>query len=302
MALKNQIQASSVYRALGIIGDRTTLIILEYAFVGVKRFGEWQASMATARSTLSNRLQHLLKNGLMHRTRYHDRPRRYEYHLTRMGRELYPCALMGWCWEERWHRHRIAHPRSLYHQSCGQLMQPLMVCSHCGGELSAYDVRYKDGPGAGYESRCAPQRTRRSKEIGADLYTMCDILGDRWAALILAMAFFRIRRFDEMRKQQKIATNILTDRIKRLVKSDLLARRQYQTRPPRHEYVLTATGIDLYPSIIAMLQWGDRWLAAPGKAPLLLTHTPCKRRLRARVVCSECLTTLRPHEVKFQRP
>jgi len=299
--ISDQIHASSVTRALAIIGDRTTLIILEYAFIGVKRFNDWQKRTNIARSTLTSRLGRLVQNGVMEKVRYQHQPARYEYHLTKMGLDLYPSALMGWRWEDRWHRHRIVHPRNLYHRSCGQSMKPVMICSHCKEGVRAHDVSYKDGPGAGYDDRFAPRHTRLSKEIGAELYEICDIVGDRWAALILAMAFFRIRRFDELKKQQKIATNILTDRLERLVKSALLTRRKYQDKPPRYEYVLTEIGLDLYTHTISMLEWGDRWLAGPGQEPLLLKHKPCKRRLKARVVCSECSGILKPRVVSFEK-
>lgn len=301
MDISNQILASSVYRALGILGDRTTLIILEYAFIGVKRFSDWQQRMAIARSTLTSRLGNLVENGVMEKVRYQEQSARYEYHLTKMGLGLYPSALMGWRWEDRWHRHRIVHPRNLHHRSCGQSMKPVMICSHCKEKVRAHDVSYKDGPGAGYDKRFAPRHTRRSREIGSDLYEICDIVGDRWAALILAMAFFRIRRFDDMQKQQKMASNILTDRLERLVKSNLLARRKYQDRPARYEYILTEVSMDFYTYIVSMLEWGDRWLAGPGKEPLLLKHSPCRRRLKAKVVCNECAGVLKPKAVNFQQ-
>jgi len=301
VSISNQIRASSVTRALAIIGDRTTMVILEYAFIGVKRFNDWQKRTHIARSTLTSRLGKLVQNGVMEKVKYQEQPRRHEYHLTRMGLDLYPSALMGWRWEERWHRHRLAHPRRLYHRACGKAMQPLMVCGHCQGAVRAHDVSYKDGAGAGYDERFVPRHTRLSKEVGTELYEICDIVGDRWAALIIAMAFFRIRRFDEMQKQLKIASNILTARLERLVRSTLLARLKYQDKPPRYEYVLTEIGLDLYTQTLSMLAWGDRWLAGPGQEPLLLKHKPCKRRLRPKVVCGECVGVLKPRAVSFEK-
>ncbi len=295
----NKIKASSFTRALGIIGDRTALIILEYAFLGVRRFSDWEKRTKIAKSTLTSRLNNLVKHGLMKKVAYQRKPVLHEYRLTEMGLDLYPSALVSWRWEEHWRRHRMAHPRNLYHESCSQSMMPVMICSHCKENVNSHDVDYQDGPGAGYDNRLAPRHTRRSKNTNAGLFEVCDIIGDRWAALILAMAFFRVRRFDDMLKEQKIASNILSERLERLVNAGLLARRKYQDRPPRYEYILTEIGMDLYPNIVTIMQWGDKWLADAGKAPLILKHKPCKQTLKADIVCNQCRQTLQPRDVHF---
>ncbi len=106
-------------------------------------------------------------------------------------------------------------------------------------------------------------------------------------------------RFDEIRRDCGMATNILTDRLKLMVGDDLLQRRRYQTKPDRYEYVLTPKGMDLYPIIVTLMSWGDRWLASPAGPPLVLHHLPCESRLEPVVVCDRCEQAPDPHQVSL---
>jgi DNA-binding HxlR family transcriptional regulator len=112
--------------------------------------------------------------------------------------------------------------------------------------------------------------------------------GDTWTFLILREAFFGVRRFDQMQKNLSAAPNILTDRLRKLVANGLLDRVQYLERPPRFEYRLTEKGLDLYPVVVMMMNWGDRWLDQEEGAPLHLTHKSCGKRSRPVVVCDCC--------------
>jgi DNA-binding HxlR family transcriptional regulator len=112
--------------------------------------------------------------------------------------------------------------------------------------------------------------------------------GDTWTFLILREAFFGVRRFDQLQKNLSAAPNILTDRLRKLVANGLLDRVQYLERPPRFEYRLTEKGLDLYPVVVMMMNWGDRWLDKEEGAPLHLVHKACGKRSRPVVVCDCC--------------
>ena len=88
-----------------------------------------------------------------------------------------------------------------------------------------------------------------------------DIIGERWTLLILRDAFFGARRFDEFQHNLGIARNILTTRLKRLVDEGILEKRPVDAG--RHEYVLTAKGLDLQPVLLSMTHWGDRYKPSP---------------------------------------
>src|SRR3981189_2447821 len=88
----------SVGRALELVGERWTLLILREAFFGVRRFGQFVRNLNIPRPTLSSRLRSLLDAGLLEGVPYARDPDRHEYRLTAAGRDLFPAivALMRW--------------------------------------------------------------------------------------------------------------------------------------------------------------------------------------------------------------
>jgi len=99
-----------------------------------------------------------------------------------------------------------------------------------------------------------------------------DLVGDRWTLLVLRDIFRGVHRFSQIQDDLGIAKNLLADRLNRLVEHDVLHKVQYQERPPRYEYRLTAKGIDLSPALVALMGWGDRW-ASDGEPPTV--HRLC---------------------------
>jgi DNA-binding HxlR family transcriptional regulator len=89
-------------------------------------------------------------------------------------------------------------------------------------------------------------------------------VGEWWSIMILRDAFHGLTRFDQFQKSLGIAPNMLTRRLNGLVESGLLARRRYEERPPRHEYVLTARGQDFLPVMISLMDWSNRHFAPEG--------------------------------------
>jgi DNA-binding HxlR family transcriptional regulator len=87
-------QDCSIARALEIVGERWTLLIVRDALLGLRRFDEFQESLGIARNVLTDRLNRLVDEGILERVRYSERPERYEYHLTQRGRDL-DIALAG---------------------------------------------------------------------------------------------------------------------------------------------------------------------------------------------------------------
>jgi DNA-binding HxlR family transcriptional regulator len=81
-------QNCSIARALEVVGERWTLLIVRDVFLGLHRFDEFQESLGIARNVLTDRLNRLVEEGILERVRYSERPERFEYHLTRKGREL----------------------------------------------------------------------------------------------------------------------------------------------------------------------------------------------------------------------
>lgn len=125
-----------------------------------------------------------------------------------------------------------------------------------------------------------------------------DQVGDRWTFLLLREAFFGVRRFVDFQRNLGVARNLLSDRLGRLVANGVLERRLYQSRPDRHEYVLTDKGSDLYGVTVAIMRWGDRWISPT--PPLLLTHRSDGGDIEQQLRCTKCGETLGPRDVHYE--
>ena len=115
-----------------------------------------------------------------------------------------------------------------------------------------------------------------------------ELVGERWTILILRDVFLGTYRFEKLQNELGIARNVLQTRLERLVEEGILRRVQYEQRPPRFEYRLTEAGRDLFPVVVSLLQWGDRWTAGEAGPPLLLVHEPCGQPAGAVLACSQC--------------
>ena len=116
-----------------------------------------------------------------------------------------------------------------------------------------------------------------------------EIIGEKWTVLVLREVFMGIRRFEDMRVRTNIPRQVLTNRLATLVEHGLLRRVPYQepgTRS-RDEYRLTDKGLDLYPVLVALLAWGDRYLGDPDGSPLALTHRDCGAPVKAELRCTD---------------
>jgi DNA-binding HxlR family transcriptional regulator len=114
-----------------------------------------------------------------------------------------------------------------------------------------------------------------------------EVVGERWTLLIIRDVFLGIRRFDDLQRDLGVARNVLQARLERLVEEGILVKRPYQERPLRSEYRLTEKGTDLWPVLVALLQWGDRH-GLEGERPLLLRHRGCGGELDDRRRCTAC--------------
>jgi DNA-binding HxlR family transcriptional regulator len=128
-----------------------------------------------------------------------------------------------------------------------------------------------------------------------------EIVGERWTILILRDAFLGIRRFDDFQRSLSVARNVLNTRLQRLVDAGVLERRRYQERPERFEYRLTEMGLDLWPAIVALMRFGDRYLAGEDGPPMRLEHRGCGGAVSERGTCEACGEELTAREVHVVR-
>ena len=114
-----------------------------------------------------------------------------------------------------------------------------------------------------------------------------EVVGERWTLLIIRDVFLGIRRFEDLQRDLGVARNVLQARLERLVENGILVKRPYQERPLRCEYRLTEKGADLWPVLVALLTWGDRY-AIEGERPMILQHRACGGELDDRRRCTAC--------------
>ncbi|HEY4450970.1 MAG TPA: helix-turn-helix domain-containing protein [Solirubrobacteraceae bacterium] len=125
-----------------------------------------------------------------------------------------------------------------------------------------------------------------------------DVVGERWSLLIVRNVMLGLRRFEEMQQNLGIARNVLQSRLRSLVEQGVLERRAYQERPARYEYRLTDKGLDLWPTIVALMQWGDRHAAAPAGPPIVLEHRDCGGSVDDHRICARCGERLEVRDVR----
>src|SRR3954469_22065069 len=123
-----------------------------------------------------------------------------------------------------------------------------------------------------------------------------EIVGERWTVLILREIFFGRRRFDEMAQNLGIARNVLTQRLQRLQEEDVVTKVAYQQRPERFEYRLTDKGLDLWPVMVTLMQFGVRYYAPDGR-PIVVTHKGCAGAMDAHRICTPCGAKLTAKQV-----
>ena len=295
--------ASSVVRAINIIGDRWTLYILRDAFLGARRYYEWKARLQISDAVLSDRLRKLVDVGCLTKQPSETSETHEEYRLSEMGLDLYRVLISLWHWDTTWNPKRD-HVAQLIHRKCGKPTLPIIACNTCDEPITARDVEFSEGPGAGFDpdAQVRRRRTQRSDPddiVGNEALT---VLGDRWSALLVACAFLGLRRFDELQERLSAPPHQLSVRLKELVAANVLERTLYQERPPRHDYKLTKKGSDFYPVILMLMGWGDRWLSKKDGPPVLLRHRPCGAMLTTAMSCAECGESFDRRDVFFAFP
>ncbi|MHA7652676.1 winged helix-turn-helix transcriptional regulator [Mycobacterium sp. ML4] len=145
--LSHRFQGESVGRALELVGERWTLLILREAFFGVRRFGQLARNLSIPRPTLSARLRRLVDAGLLERVRYSQDPERYEYHLTEAGHDLFGAVVVLMRWGDEHLPNPDGPPIMLRHRTCGEVADPRLICAHCSGEITTRNVMPEAGPG-----------------------------------------------------------------------------------------------------------------------------------------------------------
>ncbi|PKH37993.1 transcriptional regulator, HxlR family [Nocardioides alpinus] len=115
------------------------------------------------------------------------------------------------------------------------------------------------------------------------------VLGERWTFVVVREVANGIRRFDDMRRHTGMPRQVLTDRLTLLVEHDILRRVAYREdgQRERHEYRLTDKGFELFPVMLAVAEWGDRYYADDDGPPVEFAHRDCGASIAVAIRCAE---------------
>ncbi len=296
--------ANSIGRALAVLGDRWTLLILRNAFMlRTRRFDVWRRQLGISESVLAARLRDLVRDGVLVRAPATGGARN-EYRLTGQGLELWSLLVAIWAWEKHWAVGAAEVQPDLRHLGCGSSVTPRLVCGGCGQPVGVRELETGVAPVESFRFGAAPRFRRRStrgSEPTAAELLMPDtiaVIGDRWSTLVLGAAMLGRRRFTEFERDLGISPTLLSDRLSRFVALGVLARGA-SADDPRGAYRLTDKGRAVFPIFALLIAWGDRWFPAPGGPPLAIVHRACGRPLQPRLDCDACGAVLERRHVRF---
>ena len=140
--------ACSLARALDVAGEWWTPMILRDVWLAVRRFDQIQANLGLSRKVLADRLDTLVREEVVERRPYQERPLRHEYFLTQKGEELMQAFFVLLAWGDRWTAEEVGPPMHVRHTRCGELTQARVTCACCGEPIRPDELRVEPGPGA----------------------------------------------------------------------------------------------------------------------------------------------------------
>jgi DNA-binding HxlR family transcriptional regulator len=112
-----------------------------------------------------------------------------------------------------------------------------------------------------------------------------EVLGERWSLLALREIGYGVHRFARIAGYTGASRDLLADRLRKLEAAGVVERRLYSEHPPRHEYHLTEAGRELFPVMLALTEWGDRWAV---DSPAVVRWHSCGQPLEIELVCHHC--------------
>ena len=282
------VTAGTVGRTLGVLADTWTLLILQRAFLGVRRYAGWRSTLNISDATLAARLRSMTDNGLLRTTPYREGGRsRQEYRLTERGMDTWRLLLATWNWEREWEPRAVPLPE-IVHRTCGAATHVVLCCARCGAPVGPRDTEVDMNRvvtvGADL-SRVHPRRTRGRLPTDplSFLPGAMEIVGDRWGATLLGACLIGLRTFSDFAERLSISPEVLTDRLRRFVEHGVLE------PAGQTGYRLTDKGRAAFAIHACLVDWANRWERGDGvPVDLDIRHRACGRSLEVRLDCAAC--------------
>lgn len=282
--------ATALRRALRILGDPWTMLILKNAYNGTRRFSNFQRELNIPRQTLSLRLAHLCREQMMFRRFTSPTHGALDYVLTAKAIDLQQAMYAVWLWHRANPGGTEILPFDIVHKNCGAVIGATWRCTACRGAVSADTVTiHRSHP----DQRETEPRSRLPRRNDASFTAAssqaqgtvaASLVGDPACNEILYLLFQNPRHMLGIAQDLALGVSVVRDRLDKL--RDLgLIREQAQGRRQVYSTLPRADGF--LPLLLAISDWGDRWCNAGLPPPDLRLHS-CGNILRARYACNHC--------------
>lgn len=295
--MRAALASSTLSHGLRRVGDRWTVQILMGAFMGLRRFDDFQARLGIPRHTLSERLKTLVAMDLMRLHPYQTRPPRNEYRLAPKGLAIYDAVLMVWDWEHRFGDRQEGLPRRLIHKTCGHAFLPKLACGTCGEEVTMNDLGFRLRPNRRLPAEIT--RDARTPRISVAGTASLGLRLDRWALMIVTAVTLGARHFDQLSHVLSIGPSVLSHRLGAMVEAGLLKVVPDRDDQRRRVYLLTPASRALFGYLTTFATWASEHLLHEPSS-IAARHRACGTPFVARAACSHCHARLLPHEVRFE--
>lgn len=282
--------ATSLRPTLGVVGDPWTMLILKEAYNGARRFTEFQNQLGIPRQTLSLRLAHLGAEQMLYRRFVGPRQATLEYAPTAKTWDFADVMYAVWLWHVENHEEIELLPFDIVHIPCGERLRARYRCRTCREPVEPGNVTVTRVSPEQFD----PPRERLSRRNDAapaaasggeaNQRLAATIIGDAPCNEILYMLFQGPAHLSRMAQELHISPAVLRSRLEKLDALGLIEDRQDGRRTI---YSATAKADGLYPLLLSLAAWGDRWCRGGRPPPEMLIHD-CGAIARGRFACDAC--------------
>ena len=282
--------ATALLRALRVLGDPWTMLILKEAFNGTRRFSAFQRALNIPRQTLSLRLAHLCREQMMYRRFIGPGQATLDYAPTAKALDLQDAMYAIWLWHQANPGGADILPFDIVHKGCGHVIGATWRCTGCRAPATSHTVTIHRSQPEQIEAEPRPRLARRndasftaatSQEAGT---VAASLVGDLPCNEILYLLFQGPRHMLAIVQELALGTSVVRDRLDKLKELGLVAE-EAQGRKLLYSVLPRAEGF--YPLLLAIADWGDRWCNDGQPPPDLRVHD-CGAILRARYACDHC--------------
>lgn len=295
--------STSLRRALAILGDPWTMLILKDAFNGTRRFSQFQRDLNIPKQTLSLRLSALCQTEMMYRRVSTPGQSARNYELTAKARDLQDAMYAIWLWHQTDPESASILPFDIVHTTCGHVIGATYRCTACREPATSKNVEVRRTSPEQFDPEPRPRLLRRNDhsataatELGSGTLA-ATLVGDAPRNEILHLLFQGPKHMQAIATTLGLGPNVVRDRLDKLVAMGLITE---ERDGRRLVYATRDRAEGFMPLLLALSDWGDRWCNAGMPPPDIRVHQ-CGEILRARYACDHCGEWLGRHNLQLRR-